>query len=290
MCSVGADSSVSASVCGPVQRAEFGVDVEQPVLAGEQRRIVGIGDLGESTLLGQQLAQRRRRRGRSRAGSRRAARRPDRTACGSGRAVTASPDRSTRRASSTALVDRSAAAGSRTSGAPRSTCALGMIDTATTSPAIGAVTVVSIFIDSRTAIGSPAATCRPARPARSRPAPASRRGARRRPRGRSVWLAASSSTRNPSSRRSDDQPMPPTAASSSGARTSSSSSTVTSATSAPCRIGVAMRARRGRRRAGSVSPSVAELDARRRPRPVAAAARARPTRRTLRWASARSSS
>ncbi len=40
-----------------VQRTQLGVDVEQPVLAREQRGIVGIGDLGETPLLGEQLAQ-----------------------------------------------------------------------------------------------------------------------------------------------------------------------------------------------------------------------------------------
>ncbi len=47
---------------GSVQRAEFGVDVEESVLAGEQRGIVGIRDLREAALLGDQLAQGRRRR------------------------------------------------------------------------------------------------------------------------------------------------------------------------------------------------------------------------------------
>ena len=44
-----------------VQRTELGVDVEQPVLTGQQVGVAPVGDLGEPALHREQAAQRRRR-------------------------------------------------------------------------------------------------------------------------------------------------------------------------------------------------------------------------------------
>ena len=72
-----------------------------------------------------------------------------------------------------------------------------MIETAATTPATGAVTVVSIFIDSSTAMGSPAATVSPGRTS-ALTTSAGQPARRMSPSSRSItWVAASSSTRKP---------------------------------------------------------------------------------------------
>ena len=242
----------------PIQRAQLGVDVEQAVLTREQRGIVRFRDLGESPLLREQLAQLSRATGRIRAGSRPTGRRRGRTACASDRHPVSDP--TGRRAEPPHPPCRRAnpGCGVCTSGAPRSTCAFGMTDTSTTSPAIGAVTVVSIFIDSRTTTASPAATVSPGstsalttsagHPARSAT-----------PSSRSITcVAASSSTRNPVSVGSTTRRYrrPPHVIRRSNA---SSSSTVMSATSDPLR----MEYRRGPTRSTSSrydGAAVAEFD------------------------------
>jgi hypothetical protein len=145
---------------GPVQGAEVGVDVEQAVLARHQRGVGRVGDLGQPALLGEQTPHRLRGEVEPEqvltewsvdavarlAGEVGALLQPTQI---DGSAV--------RAAAWPARVDGRI----RTIGVPRSTWAFGAMATASTSPSNGAVTVVSIFIDSSTAIGLPAVTCCP---------------------------------------------------------------------------------------------------------------------------------
>ena len=138
-------------VAGAAERAHVGEDVEQPVLALDQ--------LGAAAA----VAQRRERAADLVTGDVVAEQHPAQAVerGGARRVVVGARRRRSRRARRTARRPRPRSASSCSSGVCAGTCTLVPVSTRRTRPANGAVSEVSIFIDSTTATTSPSATSSP---------------------------------------------------------------------------------------------------------------------------------